>query len=75
MERNLGDYINQDTGERYSVIERTQEVGFTDLGRSKVTTRHGSVDYFTSCGKELEDLDDDLNSFKLIQEDSIIHKE
>jgi len=74
MNRDLGIYVDRDSGERYTVTERTQEVSFTNISGKKSVGR-GSVDYITLCGIDLNSLDSDLESFELIQKDGIIRKE
>lgn len=72
--RELGIYVDQDTGEHYKVIERTQEASSTSIGGRR-SVGQGSVDYITSCGVDLNPLDGDLGSFELIQRDGVIRKD
>jgi hypothetical protein len=74
MNRDLGIYVDRDSGDRYTVIERTQEISYTNIGGKK-SAEQGPVDYITSCGIDLNSLDSELESFELIQKDGIIRKE
>jgi hypothetical protein len=60
-------------GRFYTVLERTKEISHDCINGSS-TLLLGSVDYITSCGIDLNKLDDDFNSFELIQVDGVITK-
>lgn len=74
MDREIGVYVNQEDGQRYTVVERANEVRISPLsGRS--SARKGHVEYITLCGKDLNARDDNLECFELIQSGDIICKE
>lgn len=71
--RELGIYIDEVTGKSYSVLERTQNISSSTL--SAGIKRKGNFEYVTSCGIDLEPLDDNLDEFELLQIDGVIKKQ
>ena len=70
----IGRYINQTNNEVFIVLKRTNEVYSRQIsGINK--TFEGSYDYITYCGIDLNPLDENENSFELIQKDGVIVKQ
>lgn len=73
MEKDLGTYVDPNTEEHYTVIERTREVKMRNRdGTNHV--RQGAVDYVTSSGKDLNRIGDDLDAFEIVQTGIVIRK-
>lgn len=64
----LGDYRNKVTGKTYKVVDFVTEN--SHLGHSIA----GSSDHRTVCGLNLNSLDDELNSFEVVETEEIIYK-
>ena len=73
--RELGVYIEKNSGKQYTVLERTKELSYRPLKSGNKITSAGSIDYVTSCGIDLEPMDDELNQFELIQIDGGIKRQ
>jgi len=67
----IGCYVDSSTGKMYKVERHTKEIHYRPLADAN-TTLLDSYDYKTSCGLDLEALDDDLSSFEVIQIDGVI---
>ena len=70
----IGQYINQANGKTYVVHKRTNEVSHRPISGNAQSLK-GNYDYITSCGIDLNPLDDNENSFELIQTDGVIIKQ
>ncbi len=69
----IGQFKDENTGEIYTVLKRTQEIT-----HKPVSGKHQSIpdthDFITSCNIDLNPLDEQLNSFEMMQKDGIIKR-
>lgn len=69
----IGQYQDENTGKTYTVLKRTIEISYNPISGISQTLE-GSHDFITSCNIDLKQLDDQLNSFEMIQIDGIIKR-
>ena len=67
----IGNYINRTNDRVFVVHKRTNEIFLQPINGNN-RTFGGSYDYITECGIDLKPLDDNENSFELIQIDGVI---
>jgi len=67
----IGCYVDSSTGKMYKVERHTKGIPHRPLAGVN-TVLDGSCEYKTSCGLDLQELDEDLSSFEFIQIDGVI---
>jgi hypothetical protein len=70
----IGHYIDHANGKVFVVLKRTNEIYSRQIS-GNTQTFEGSYDYITACGVDLNPLDENENSFELIQKDGVIVKQ
>ena len=69
----IGQYQDENTGKTYTVLKRTVEISNNPISGISQKLK-GSYDFITSCNIDLNQLDDQLDSFEMIQIDGIIKR-
>jgi hypothetical protein len=72
--KEIGQYVDHANGKVFVVNKRTNEI-FSPQISGNTQTFEGSYDYITACGIGLNPLDENENSFELIQKDGVIVKQ
>jgi hypothetical protein len=67
----LGEFIDQASQKIYTVHKRTRKIEQSPISGRKQQF-NGAVDYITSCGIDLQPLNDQETRFELIQIDGIL---
>lgn len=69
----IGTYEDRQTRKQYVVLRRVSQSVHSPLSKGAFRI-DGSEDFVTACGIDVEALDDNLDSFELIQVDGVIHR-
>jgi hypothetical protein len=69
----IGQYQDEKTREIYTVLKRTKEIIHKPLS-GKEQVLDDTYDFITSCNIDLNQLDDELNEFELMQIDGVIKR-
>jgi len=69
----IGQYQDENTGQIYTVLKRTKVITHNPISGNPQTLE-GTHDFITSCNIDLNQLDDKLNSFEMVQKDGIIKR-
>lgn len=72
--KEIGQYIDHTNGKVFIVLKRTNKIYSRQIS-GNTQPLEGSYDYITSCGIGLNPLDENENSFELIQIDGVIVKQ
>ena len=70
----FGIYNDEVTGNRYTVLKRIKEINHKALSSRSKVKLDSTFDFITECGIDLNPLDDDFNSFELVQIDGVIKR-
>jgi len=69
----IGQYQDENTRRIYTVLKRTKVITHNPIsGNSQIL--EGNHDFITSCNIDLNQLDDQLDSFEMMQKDGIIKR-
>ena len=73
MQRKIGTYRDNQSGQLYEVVERTKESTYRTLG-GQSKTRYGLIDYITTCGLDVESEGGAFDRFEILQTGKVIER-
>ena len=71
---NIGTYIDKATGVKYEVLKRTTAVSHASTDKP-ISKLHGSEDYVTKCGEDLNPMAGDDSVFEILNTGNLIHRQ